>query len=330
MSYLAQQLVAPGKPLEAVWRELPSPGPGEILLEVGACGVCRTDLHLLDGEVRASSLPVVPGHEIVGRVVALGEGASRHRLGERVGVPWLGGSCGHCEYCAHGRENLCDAAVFTGCGRDGGFAQFALADERFAFALPENYDDPHAAPLLCAGLIGHRALTLAGEAKRLGIYGFGAAGHIVAQVAQAGGAEVFAFTRPGDTRCQAFARKLGCAWAGGSDQEPGVELDAAIIFAPVGTLVPRALGAVRRGGTVVCAGIHMTDVPSFPYEKLWGERVLRSVANLTRSDAEGFLAIAARTAIDCAPVAYPLAEANRALEDLRKGTFDGAAVLVMS
>ncbi len=322
-------LRAPRTALVPVPRAVPSPGPGEVLLEIAACGVCRTDLHLMDGELPQARLPVVPGHEIVGRVVARGAGVARFRQGERVGVPWLGGTCGHCLQCASGRENLCDEAVFTGCHRDGGYARFATADERYCFALPDAYDDLHAAPLLCAGLIGYRAYAMAPGAARLGLYGFGAAAHLIAQVALAEGREVFAFTRPGDDRSQAFARALGCAWAGGSDERPPAPLDGALIFAPVGSLVPAALAASRKGATVVCAGIHMSDVPSFPYRLLWGERVLRSVANLTRGDGEAFLAVAARVKLDARPVPYRLENANEALEDLRRGAFDGAAVLTM-
>jgi propanol-preferring alcohol dehydrogenase len=274
-------------------------------------------------------MPVVPGHEVVGRVASLGPGASRFRPGQRVGVPWLGGTCGHCAHCSAGRENLCDAAVFTGYHRDGGFARFAVADERFCLEIPDAYDDLHAAPLLCAGLIGYRAYAMAPGAARLGLYGFGAAAHLIAQVARAEGREVFAFTRPGDARSQEFARSLGCAWAGGSDEAAPAPLDAALLFAPVGALVPAALAATAKAGTVVCAGIHMSDVPSFPYRLLWGERIVRSVANLTREDGKAFMALAARTKLDARPVAYPLERANEALADLRRGAFDGAAVLTM-
>jgi len=271
----------------------------------------------------------VPGHEIVGRVVAAGPGARRFRPGDRVGVPWLGGTCGHCRQCAGGRENLCDEAVFTGYHRDGGYARHALADERFCLAIPPAYDDAHAAPLLCAGLIGYRAYAMAAGAARLGLYGFGAAAHLIAQVAVAEGREVFAFTRPGDARSQAFARSLGCAWAGESTDAPPAPLDAAILFAPVGSLVPAALAATAKAGMVVCAGIHMSDIPAFPYRLLWGERIVRSVANLTRADGESFMALAARTPLDSRPVTYALERANVALEDLRRGAFDGAAVLAM-
>jgi propanol-preferring alcohol dehydrogenase len=328
MEDLAMTLVAPGRPLAPVRRAVPVPGPGEVLLEVSACGVCRTDLHIVDGELPAVRSPIVPGHEVVGRVAALGAGAVRFRPGERVGVPWLGGTCGHCGHCAGGRENLCDEARFTGYHRDGGYARYAVADERFCLALPEAYDDAHAAPLLCAGLIGYRAYAMAPGAARLGLYGFGAAAHLVAQVAVAEGREVFAFTRPGDSRSQAFARSLGCAWAGDSDRAPPAALDAALLFAPVGGLVPAALAATAKGGVVVCAGIHMSDIPSFPYRLLWGERIVRSVANLTRADGEAFMALAARIPLEASPVTYPLERANEALEDLRRGAFDGAAVLV--
>jgi len=327
---LAMTLIAPRTPLVAVRRPVPSPGPGEVLLAVAACGVCRTDLHLVDGELPAVPLPVVPGHEVVGRVALLGAGASRFRPGERVGVPWLAGACGHCRHCASGHENLCDEAVFTGYHRDGGYARYAVADERFCLALPDAYDDAHAAPLLCAGLIGYRAYAMAPRAARVGLYGFGAAAHLIAQVAVAEGREVFAFTRPGDARSQAFARELGCAWAGGSDETAPAALDAAIVFAPVGSLVPAALAACAKAGTVVCAGIHMSDIPSFPYRLLWGERVVRSVANLTREDGEAFMALAARIRLDARPVPYALEKANSALEDLRRGAFDGAAVLTMT
>ena len=329
MQDLAMALVAPRQPLVALHRPVPDPGPGEVLLEVGACGVCRTDLHIADGDLPLPRSPLVPGHEIVGRVVAAGPGAHRFRPGDRVGVPWLGGTCGHCRQCAGGRENLCDEAVFTGYHRDGGYARHALADERFCLAIPPAYDDAHAAPLLCAGLIGYRAYAMAAGAARLGLYGFGAAAHLIAQVAVAEGREVFAFTRPGDARSQAFARSLGCAWAGESTDAPPAPLDAAILFAPVGSLVPAALAATAKAGVVVCAGIHMSDIPAFPYRLLWGERIVRSVANLTRADGESFMALAARTPLDSRPVTYALERANDALEDLRRGAFDGAAVLAM-
>ena len=329
MTYRAMRLAKPGAPLEEVRLEVPVPGAGEILVAVSTCGVCRTDLHIADGELAAPRLPLVPGHEIVGRVAALGAGASRLRVGERVGVAWLAGACGHCAYCASRRENLCESAVFTGLDRAGGFAEYVLADERYALRLPDRYDDLHAAPLLCAGLIGYRAYTMAGEARRIGLYGFGAAAHVIAQVAVAQGREVFAFTRPGDERSQGFARKLGCAWAGSSAERAPAPLDAALLFAPVGALVPVALAATARGGTVVCAGIHMSEIPAFPYATLWGERTLRSVANLTRADGEAFLQLASEIPIATAPVAYRLEQANRALDDLRRGAFDGAAVLTV-
>ena len=271
-----------GAPLRLQERPIPAPGPGQILLRVAACGICRTDLHIIDGELSEPKLPLIPGHQIIGRVAALGSGSTGFREGDRVGVPWLGATCGSCPDCREGRENLCDAARFTGYHLDGGFAEYATADQRFCFAVPGAYSDLQAAPLLCAGLIGYRSLTMTGSARRLGIYGFGAAAHIVTQVARWQGREVFAFTRPGDLSGQAFARQLGAVWAGGAGEALPEALDAAIIFAPAGELVPTALKAVRKGGTVVCAGIHMSDIPSFPYQLLWGERVLRSVANLTR------------------------------------------------
>ena len=306
----------------------PSPGPGQVLVRVRACGVCRTDLHELDGEVEIPHPPVIPGHQVLGTVLQCESGA--FAPGTRVGIPWLGWACGVCAYCRRGQENLCVRARFTGRDIDGGYAQLTVADERFCFPIPERYGDLEAAPLLCAGLIGFRALRLAGEGDRVGLYGFGASAHIVAQVARAEARRVFAFTRPDDAPTQAFARSLGAAWAGGSDEAPPEELDAAIIFAAVGELVPAALRAVRPGGTVVCAGIHMSDIPSFPYELLWGERVLRSVANLTRADAREFLAIAERVPLRTTVHRYPLEDAAQALEDLRHGRFDGAAVLEVS
>ncbi|KGJ08675.1 zinc-binding alcohol dehydrogenase family protein (plasmid) [Paracoccus versutus] len=317
-----------GAPL--VWTELPDrdPGPGEIRVRVLACGVCRTDLHVVDGELPDPVLPIIPGHEIVGRVDALGPGVTGLALGQRVGIPWLGHACGACPYCRDGRENLCDAPGFTGYTRDGGYATAAIADARFAFPLGEAGEDVALAPLLCAGLIGWRALVIAGKAPRLGLYGFGAAAHIIAQVAAWQGRAVHAFTRPGDLRSQDFARRLGAVWAGGSDQPPPEPLDAAIIFAPVGELVPAALKAVRKGGRVVCAGIHMSDIPAFPYALLWHERQIASVANLTRQDGLDFLSLAPRIGIATETTTYPLREANRALDDLRAGRFDGAAVLV--
>jgi alcohol dehydrogenase, propanol-preferring len=309
---------------------VPTPGPGELLLEVRACGVCRTDLHLLDGELPDARLPVIPGHQIVGRVVAVGPGAAGFEIGARVGVPWLGRTCGVCRFCAAGRENLCLEPVFTGCNVDGGFAEYAVANARFVFPLPDGYDDLQAAPLLCAGLIGYRSLKLAGEhVRRLGIFGFGAAGHIVAQVARYQGIEVFAFTRPGDETAQAFARSLGAVWAGASDERPGEPLDAAIIFAPSGELVPAALAAVDRGGTVVCGGIHMSDIPSFPYRLLWEERTIRSVANLTRRDGEELLTLAPKIPIRTEVEVFSLDEAAEALSRLREGRLRGAAVLAL-
>ena len=323
----AMLLEATGQALRAATLPLPVPQGGQVLIAVHACGVCRTDLHLVDGELPDPKLPVIPGHEIVGTVVSCGHGVTEHSVGARVGVPWLGGSCGHCIFCTSGRENLCGEARFTGYQLDGGYAEYIVADAAYCFALPPRYGNVEAAPLLCAGLIGYRAYRLAGDAPRLGIYGFGAAGHLIAQVAVAQGREVFAFTRPGDSAGQAFARRLGAVWAGGSDETPPEPLDAALIFAPVGALVPIALAALQRGGTVVCAGIHMSDVPAFPYRLLWGERSLRSVANLTRRDAREFLALAATTSLAVHAHPYRLVDANRALEDLRGGNITGAAVL---
>ncbi len=307
----------------------PAPGPGQVLVRVHACGVCRTDLHVVDGELPAARSPVIPGHEIVGTVAALGDGVGSFRIGERVGVPWLGFTCGTCEYCTSGRENLCGNARFTGYTLDGGYAEYAVADARYCFALPPGFTDHELAPWLCAGLIGYRALRMAGDARRLGIYGFGAAAHIVAQVARHQQRDVYAFTRPGDTQAQAFARSLGATWAGGSDEVPPVELDAALLFAPVGALVPTALRAVARGGVVVCAGIHMSDIPSFPYALLWGERRVVSVANLTRRDGDEFIALAARVPIRTEVVRYALEDANEALAALRDGRLTGAAVLTV-
>jgi propanol-preferring alcohol dehydrogenase len=320
-------LDAPGQPLQAAELPDPVPGPGELLLRVRACGVCRTDLHLRDGELAPGHLPLVLGHQIVGEAIR-GDGDG-HAPGARVGVPWLGWTCGVCRYCVSGRENLCVDARFTGCDVDGGFAELTVADARFCFALPDGLSDEQLAPLLCAGLIGYRALRMAGEAERVGLYGFGAAAHIVCQVAVHEGRRVFAFTRAGDHAGQAFARSLGAEWAGTSEQVPPEQLDAAIVFAPAGALVPLALRAVGRGGSVVCAGIHMSDIPSFPYEALWGERVLRSVANLTRADGEAFLAIAPRVPVRTKVTTYPLEQAEQALADLRAGAFEGAAVLTI-
>lgn len=324
----AMILERPGTPLRPVEREVPRPGVGQILLKVRACGVCRTDLHVVEGDLPDPKLPLIPGHEIVGEVVGLGEGVDQFLTGQRVGVPWLGHTCGECRFCRMDRENLCDAPGFTGYTLDGGYAEYALADARYCFLLPDNYDDLHAAPLLCAGLIGYRSYALAEDAERIGLYGFGAAAHIITQVAVRQGREVYAFTRPGDRTAHEFARRLGAVWAGDSDQSPPQELDAAILYAPVGTLVPQALRVVRKGGRVICAGIHMSDIPGFPYAILWGERSVSSVANLTRRDGEEFLGVAAAIQIRTEVHLYPLAEANRALEDLRQGRFQGAAVLV--
>jgi propanol-preferring alcohol dehydrogenase len=322
----AMVLEAPGAPLREREVATPAPGPGQLLLRVLACGVCRTDLHVVDGELRQPKLPLVPGHQIVGRVEALGLGVASPGVGDRVGVPWLGWTCGECRYCRSGRENLCDRARFTGYQIDGGYAELAVADARFCFPVPAGYPDAQAAPLLCAGLIGYRALCMAGEAERLGLYGFGSAAHIVLQVARHQGRRVFAFTRPGDEPSQRFARALGATWAGGTDERPE-ELDAAIIFAPAGELVPAALRAVAKGGVVVCAGIHMSDIPSFPYELLWGERVLRSVANLARRDGEEFLALAPRVPVRTEVEELPLVRANEALARLRAGQVQGSLVL---
>ncbi len=319
-------LDAPGRPLRAAELPDPEPGRGEVLVEVAACAVCRTDLHVVDGELLEPKLPLVPGHQIVGVVRRGGE---RFEPGARVGVPWLGWACGECRYCRSGRENLCDRARFTGYQLDGGYAELTVADERFCFPLPEGYPDLQAAPLLCAGLIGYRALRLAGDAERLGLYGFGASAHIVAQVARHQGRRVLAFTRGGDEEGQAFARSLGAEWAGSSEERPPEQLDAAIVFAPVGGLVPLALAALAKGGVVVCAGIHMSDIPSFPYELLWGERAVRSVANLTRADGEEFLALAPRVPVRTEVETHPLAAANEALAGLRAGTVRGAAVLTV-
>jgi propanol-preferring alcohol dehydrogenase len=317
-----------GQPLSAEDRPIPLPAAGQLLLRVKACGVCRTDLHLVAGELPDTKPLVIPGHEIVGQVTAIGDGVSQFAVGDRVGVPWLGATCGTCRYCTSGRENLCDDARFTGYTLDGGYAEYALAHEDFCLALPHLDSDVQAAPLLCAGLIGYRSLKMAGDCRRLGIYGFGAAAHIVAQVARWQGREIYAFVRPGDDAARRFAHELGAVWTGDSDQRPPCELDAAIIFAPAGELVPAALAAVTKGGTVVCGGIHMSDIPSFPYRLLWGERVVRSVANLTRADAEEFMQIAPRVPVKTQTNAYPLSAANQALGDLRHGRLQGAAVLV--
>ena len=322
-------LDAPGRPLQQVWRERrPAPGPGEVRLRVCACGVCRTDLHLVDGELEHPGRPVVPGHEIVGRIDAVGAGVDGLSAGDRVGVPWLGWTCGECGPCRAGRENLCERARFTGWQIEGGYAEYALADARYVFRLPERYTDAEAAPLLCAGLIGYRAYAAAGDAARLGLYGFGAAAHLIAQVALRQGRRVQAYARPGDRAAIALARELGVHWAGGSDERGPEPLDAAILFAPVGALVPTALAALAPGGIVVCAGIHMSDIPAFPYSLLWRERRIVSVANLTRADGDAFMRIAAAMPLLVHAVPYPLADANRALDDLRAGRFSGAAVLL--
>ncbi len=324
----AMVLNSPGQPLFLTERALPAPGPDEVLIRVHACGVCRTDLHVVDGELTRPKLPLIPGHEIVGTVEARGDRVERFSIGDRVGVPWLGWTCGRCAYCLAGRENLCDNARFTGYDIDGGYVEYTVADERYCFAIPSGFPDLQAAPLFCAGLIGYRALRMAGDAGRLGLYGFGAAAHILAQVARYQGRRVFAFTRPGDLEGQQFARELGASWAGGSDQSSPEELDAAIIFAPVGGLIPTALRVVRKGGVVISAGIHMSDIPSFPYEILWGERAVRSVANLTRHDGEDFLHLAAEIPVHTEVEPFPLSSANEALDALRGGRIRGAAVLV--
>jgi alcohol dehydrogenase, propanol-preferring len=326
---LAMVLEAPHQPLRA--REVPVPQPGaeQVLIKVGACGVCRTDLHILDGELAQPKLPLIMGHEIAGTVVGLGAEVRRFRVGDRVGVPWMGRTCGHCDYCRKGQENLCANALFTGYTLDGGYAEYTVAHQAYCFPLPESYSDAQAAPLLCAGLIGYRSYRMAGAGvRRLGIYGFGAAAHIIAQVAIHQGVNVYAFTRPGDAATQAFARQLGAVWAGGSDEMPPQRLDAALIFAPVGSLLPAALGAVDKGGIVVCGGIHMSDIPTFPYSLLWEERKIVSVANLTREDAREFLALAPTVGVKTQVTRYPLVEANRALADLREGRLQGAAVLI--
>jgi propanol-preferring alcohol dehydrogenase len=325
----AMVLDAPRTPLRLdTQKPRPQPGPGQVLVHVHACGVCRTDLHVVDGELTHPNLPLVPGHEIVGLVEALGPGVTGLQVGKRIGVPWLGWTCGHCRYCRSGRENLCENARFTGYQIDGGYAEYAVADARYCFAIPDGFSDEEAAPLMCAGLIGYRALRMAGDGKRLGLYGFGAAAHIAIQVARFRGQQVYAFTRPGDAAGQEFALSLGAIWAGGSDEEPPERLDAAILFAPVGALVPAALRATDKGGVVVCAGIHMSDIPAFPFSILWEERMVRSVANLTRQDGEEFLAIAAKIPVRTTTTPYPIERANEALADLREGRIEGAAVLV--
>lgn len=318
------------QPLRATEASVPKPNPGQVLIKVHACAVCRTDLHLVDGELPKPKLPLVPGHEIVGTVIEKGDAANRFAIGERVGVPWLGWTCGDCRFCCSGRENLCAHARFTGYTLDGGYSEYTTADERFCFPIPKGYSDIEAAPLFCAGLIGYRSLVKTGEAGRIGIYGFGAAAHIITQVARFQGREIFAFTRPGDREAQQFAQSLGATWAGDCDAAPPRNLDAAIIFAPVGSLVPLALKALDKGGIVVCGGIHMSDIPSFPYELLWQERSICSVANLTRRDAEDFLAIAPRVPVRTTAQTFPLEEANEALSQLRNGKLHGAAVLVMT
>jgi propanol-preferring alcohol dehydrogenase len=319
-----------GEPLREV--ELPTPvlGPTQLLIQVHACAVCRTDLHIVDGELTQPKLPLIPGHEIVGAVADLGDGVNRFKVGDRVGVPWLGWTCGECAYCKSGHENLCDQAKFTGYTLDGGYAEYTVADQRFCFPIPESYSDEEAAPLLCAGLIGYRSLLKAGNGKRLGIYGFGAAAHIVAQVAKYQRREIYAFTRPGDDEAKKFAMNLGAVWAGGSDELAPEKLDAAIIFAPAGELVPQALKAVRKGGTVVCGGIHMSDIPAFPYSILWEERSICSVANLTRRDGEEFMALAPKVPVRTQVETFPLEDANEAMHRLRAGKIKGAAVLVIA
>jgi propanol-preferring alcohol dehydrogenase len=324
----AMVLTSAGQPLQCIEMAMPRAGEQQLLVRVTACAVCRTDLHVVDGELPNPKLPLIIGHEIVGRVEQVCDGVEHFRVGDRVGIPWLGWTCGECRFCRSGRENLCERARFTGYTIDGGYAEFTVADARFCFPIPDGYDDVKAAPLLCAGLIGYRCLRKAGDARRLGIYGFGAAAHIIAQVARHEGREVFAFTTPGDTEAQEFARRLGAKWAGGSDEIPPQSLDAAIIFAPVGPLVPAALRVLERGGTVVCGGIHMSDIPSFPYRDLWLERTICSVANLTRRDGEEFLALAPRVPVRTETQTFPLERANNALHALRTGALTGAAVLV--
>lgn len=326
--FLAMRVKAVREPLVEARLPIPEPGPWQLLLRVRACGVCRTDLHIVDGELTGGKWPLTPGHEIVAGVVAAGAAVERFKSGDRVGVPWLGETCGDCEYCRGGRENLCDRARFTGFDLDGGYAEYALADERFCFPIPDRYADAAAAPLLCAGLIGYRSLVMIGDARRLGIYGFGAAAHILAQVAKYQGRTVYAFAKPGDFEAQRFARQCGADWAGDSMSTPPEPLDAAIVFAPVGALVPQALACVRKGGIVVCGGIHMSDIPSFPYALLWGERRLQSVANLRRADGEQFMRVAAKVPLRMQTARYALVQANEALTDLRAGRIAGAAVLV--
>ncbi len=326
----AMMLQAPGQELTLVEQAIPDPAAGQVLLKVEACGVCRTDLHVVDGELPDPKLPLTPGHEVIGRIAALGSGVTSHQIGQRVGVPWLGWTCGRCTYCRQGQENLCPSARFTGYTLEGGYAEYMVADQRYVFPVSEHYDAVAAAPLLCAGLIGYRALRLAGDGANVGLYGFGAAAHILAQVLRHQGRQVFAFVRPGDDSAKAFAYDLGAVWAGASGSAAPEELDAAIIFAPVGDLVPLALKAVRPGGTVVCAGIHMSDIPSFPYDLLWRERRLLSVANLTRQDGEEFLTLAPEVPVTTTVEAFPLPAANSALRKLREGRLQGAAVLTMA
>ncbi len=327
---LAMVLQQPRQPLTPMRVPIPIPADHEILIRVRSCGVCRTDLHIVDGELPPHRLPLIPGHEVVGIVARAGRLVEGFAIGDRVGVPWLGGSCGTCIYCRERRENLCDAARFTGYDRDGGYAEYMTADARYSFHLPARYDDMHVAPLLCAGLIGYRAYQMTGNAKDIGLYGFGAAAHIIAQLAQHQGRRIYAFSRQGDMRSQQFARALGAVWAGASNTMPPIQLDAAILFAPAGELIPQALATVGKGGSVVCAGIHMSDIPGFPYALLWGERCVRSVANLTRADGEAFLRLAEECPLQTTPVQFALEDANLALEALRAGTFDGAAVLTVA
>ena len=326
----AMVMTKPGAPLELTRMPIPRAGPGQLLVAVTACGICRTDLHVMDGDLDSPKLPLILGHQIVGNVAALGEGVADFQIGQRVGIPWLGGSCGHCEYCSEDRENLCDHAVYTGYQINGGFAEYTVADARYCFGVPEYFSDTQAAPLLCAGLIGYRSYRPAMEARVLGLYGFGAAAHILIQVAKYRDQKVFAFTRAGDSAAAAFARELGADWAGDSGQPPPEQMDAAIIFAPVGELVPVALKALRKGGKVICAGIHMSDIPSFPYADLWEERSIQSIANLTRRDGEEFLPLAATIGLVTEVHQYALEEANKALDDLREGRFTGAAVLTIN
>ncbi|HVV67927.1 MAG TPA: zinc-dependent alcohol dehydrogenase family protein [Gammaproteobacteria bacterium] len=323
----AMQLKQIGKPLEYVELPIPKPEPHEILVKVLACGICRTDLHVIDGDLKNPLLPIIPGHQVLGKIESLGTDVKNFKIGERVGIPWLGGSCGHCDFCLTHQENLCDSAIFTGYQKNGGFAEYCTADSHFCFPIPENYPDIQAAPLLCAGLIGYRAYKKAENAKRIGLYGFGAAAHIVIQIARYRNQEIYAFTRAGDMTTQQFAKELGAVWAGDSESTPPKLLDAAIIFAPIGELVPAALKALRKGGIVVCAGIHMTDIPAFPYDLLWGERSICSIANLTRQDGDEFLALAPKIPIHTKVQVYSLRKANEALDDLRHGRFTGAAVI---